>query len=263
MWSCVGWSNVAKPDHPTHDRALAAAFDGQAARFERAPVQTDPAALARLVAFADLPAGSLVLDAGCGPGLVSRALLDAGHRVVGVDLSSEMIERARLRCPDRATLLQGSLYEIDPGGPFDATISRYVLHHIADPLAFLRKQVELLRPGGVVILSDHTASAGADAARWHNEIEVLRDRTHTANLSPGTIVDLFLAAGLEDVRLVEESFSLDFDEWFDRGTPSLPKAEVRAWIEAGPPSRGFSSRPEADGQLAIDCWRALVRGVKP
>jgi SAM-dependent methyltransferase len=256
---------VAKPDRPTHDRALAAAFDGQAARFERAPVQTDPAALARLVAFADLPAGSLVLDAGCGPGLVSRALLDAGCQVVGVDLSAEMIDRARLRCPDpgRTSFVQGSLYELDAGGPFDAAISRYVLHHVADPLAFVRRQVDLLRPGGIVILSDHTASADPDAARWHNEIEVLRDATHRANLSPGTIVDLFLSAGLEDVRLVEESFSLDFDEWFDRGTTSVPKPEVRARIEAGPPSRGFSARAEAGGRLAIDCWRVIVRGVKP
>jgi hypothetical protein len=36
-----------------HDQALATAFDGQAAKFERAPVQSDPAALERLVRAAD------------------------------------------------------------------------------------------------------------------------------------------------------------------------------------------------------------------
>ena len=78
-----------------HDRALSRAFDGQAERFERAPVQSDPALLARLVAFAALPAGASVLDAGCGPGLVAEAFLAAGHAVRGVDLSPEMIRRAR------------------------------------------------------------------------------------------------------------------------------------------------------------------------
>ncbi|MBV8555706.1 MAG: hypothetical protein JO116_09080, partial [Planctomycetaceae bacterium] len=42
----------------THDQDLALAFDDQAAKFERAPVQSDPEALGRLVRAADLPAGS-------------------------------------------------------------------------------------------------------------------------------------------------------------------------------------------------------------
>ena len=119
-----------------HDRDLASAFDGQAAQFEKAPVQTDPAALARLVAEANLPPDSSVLDAGCGPGLVSLAFLEAGHRVVGVDLSDEMIARARARCArfgDRARFERRSLFDPSPVGPFDASISRYVLHHVADP----------------------------------------------------------------------------------------------------------------------------------
>jgi hypothetical protein len=41
---------------------VAEAFDGQAEKFERGPVQTDPAGLQRLVALAALPAGAHVLD---------------------------------------------------------------------------------------------------------------------------------------------------------------------------------------------------------
>src|SRR5215470_11611244 len=116
-----------------HDQALATAFDGQAAKFERAAVQSDPAALQRLVEAADLSPDCLVLDAGCGPGLVSDALLKAGHRIVGVDLSAEMIARARIRCAgygDRAHFTQISLFDHTLTGPFEATISRYVLHHV-------------------------------------------------------------------------------------------------------------------------------------
>ena len=78
-----------------HDQDLSRAFDSQAPKFERAPVQSDPVAIERLVREAGLPPGGLVLDAGCGPGLVAAAFLEAGFRLVGVDLSAEMIARAR------------------------------------------------------------------------------------------------------------------------------------------------------------------------
>ncbi len=142
-----------------HDRALAQAFDAQAERFERAPVQSDPIALARLVTFADLPADSRILDAGCGPGLVSEAFLSAGHRVHGVDLSAEMVARARRRCDPhyvgRCQFEQGSVFDHVPARLYDAAVSRYVVHHVTDQLAFIRRQVDLIQPGGVLVVSDH------------------------------------------------------------------------------------------------------------
>jgi SAM-dependent methyltransferase len=251
-----------------HDRSLAEAFDGQAARFERAPVQSDPEALARLVVFAALPEGSRVLDAGCGPGLVSEAFLRAGHSVVGVDLSAEMVARARRRCDPfggRARFEQVSAYDptLDALAPFDATVSRYVVHHVTDAPAFVARQVALLRPGGVLVVNDHATDPDPVLADLHEQLERARDTTHTRNLTAGGLADLLASAGLVDVRLTEESFTLDFDEWFDRGTPSAPKAEVRARLLEGPPLRGFRPTLLGDGSVRIDCVRALVRGVKP
>jgi len=250
----------------THDRALAEAFDGQADRFERAPVQSDPAALARLVAFAGFDAEALVLDAGCGPGLVSEAFLEGGCRVVGVDLSAEMVARARRRCErfgDRARFDRQSIFAPIQGGPFDAAVSRYVLHHVFDPLGFVRRQVEFLRPGGLLVVCDHATDPDKALADRHEVLERQRDETHTRNLTAGGLVDLLAAAGLADVRLVEEPFTLDFDEWFDRGTPSAPKAEVRARLLEGPPARGFRPTALPGGAVRIDCVRALVRGRAP
>jgi SAM-dependent methyltransferase len=249
-----------------HERELADAFDGQAAQFEKAPVQSDPAALERLVRFADLPPDSYIFDAGCGPGLLSEALLAAGHRVFGVDLSAEMIGRARKRCErfgQAADFEQQSVFDPRIHGPFDASISRLVAHHMTDPAVFLWRQAGLLRPGGVLVVSDHTTDPFTDRARWHQEIERGRDRTHTRNLTPGELVDLLAGAGLADIRLVEQAFTLDFDEWFDRGSPSLPKEEVKRRILSGEQARGFSATPQEAGKIRIDCWLAMVRGMKP
>ena len=250
-----------------HDADLATAFDGQAARFERAPVQTDPEALRRLVAAADFPPDSPIFDAGCGPGLVSHALLEAGHRVVGFDLSPEMIGRARARCAPFGDRARFEPRSVDSGpiesGAFDGAISRYVLHHVVDPRAFLDHQVRRVRAGGLIVLSDQTTDADAARAAEHAAIEVARDRTHTRNLTRDGIVALFRAAGLGSIRAVEEPFRLDFDEWFDRGTPAAPKGEVRARLVALPPARGFRVEPEPDGRLTLHCWRATVRGVVP
>jgi SAM-dependent methyltransferase len=248
------------------DEELAEAFDRQAERFEKAPVQTDPAALGRLVGFAELPPRSLVLDAGCGPGLVSAAFLAAGHGVVGVDLSAEMVARARRRCAEfgaRARFEQLSLFDPAFGGPFDAAVSRYVLHHTPDPGAFVRRQAELLRTGGVVVLCDHTTDPDAALASHHHSLEGARDRTHARNATSGELVDLFGTAGLGEVRLVEEPFTLDFDEWFDRGTPVEDREVVRRRLLAGPVVRGFRAEVLPSGAVQVHCWRVLVRGSKP
>ncbi len=246
-----------------HDQDLAAAFDGQAERFERATVARDAASLARFVALAALPSGARLLDGGCGPGLVAEAFLDAGCEVLGVDLSGEMIRRARQRCARfgaRARFEQKSLHDLQ-GERFDAAVSRNVLHHVEDPAAFVRAQAALLRPGGVLLASDITADPDPERRRWANGIETARDRTHTRSLTPGELLDVFAGAGLGDLRLSEEGVELDYDEWFDRGTPAEAKETVRARLLQGT-ARGFAPERRADGGVAIHVLRGVVRGVK-
>ena len=145
--------------------------------------------------------------------------------------------------------VQVSLYDpaLDRLAPFDGALSRYVLHHVLDPPRFVARQLEILRPEGILVVSDHTTDPLPERAAHHEAIERARDRTHTTNLTAGQLVDLFGRAGLEQITFAEESYVLDFDEWFDRGTPQDSKENVRAMILAEPAIRGFRAALQPGG----------------
>ena len=59
---------------------------------------------------------------------------------------------------------------------------------------------------------------------------------------------------------VSAELTLDFDEWFDRGTPTEDKATVRSWLLEGPSPRGFAPTALPSGHVRVDCERSIVRG---
>ena len=128
---------------------------------------------------------------------------------------------------------------------------------------FLGRALDLLRPGGVLVVCDHLTDPDPGRADHHERLERARDRSHTRSRTGGQIVDLFAAAGLSGITMIEEPYDLDFDEWFDRGSPDATKDEVRAALLNGPPVRGFTPNVRDDASIRILGIRAIVRGVKP
>src|SRR3954468_6104276 len=78
-----------------------------------------------------------VVDIGCGVGRLSRAASGRAHRVYGVDVSAEMIERAKSynRHLDNVEWLVGDGRHLNgvPDAGADAVISHVVFQHIPDP----------------------------------------------------------------------------------------------------------------------------------
>ncbi|WP_171163890.1 class I SAM-dependent methyltransferase [Streptomyces sp. I05A-00742] len=104
-----------------------------------------------------LPPGSRILDVGCGTGLpTARQLVEAGHEVVGIDLSAGMLDLARVHVPG-ATFHEADLAELRDGrlGTFDGVAAFFALLMLPRPEIphALRLLHELLRPGGLMALS--------------------------------------------------------------------------------------------------------------
>jgi ubiquinone/menaquinone biosynthesis C-methylase UbiE len=127
---------------------------------------TDPTFVAYREAYLaamDLPPAAAVLDAGCGTGVVARALAARdgfAGTVTGVDLSPEFIAVAgRLAreeaVAERVEFLTGDAHDLDfPAASFDAVVAHTLVSHVRDPLAVLGEVARVVRPGGSVAVFD-------------------------------------------------------------------------------------------------------------
>ncbi|MGW6929840.1 class I SAM-dependent methyltransferase [Lentzea sp. NPDC054927] len=113
-----------------------------------------------------LPAGSAsVADLGCGTGSLSVLLAQAGHDVRGVDLSPRMVAAAQAKADNAgvpAVFVQGDAsHPPYPPASCDVVLARHVLWALPDPAAALRCWVNLLKPGGLLVLVEGRWSTGA------------------------------------------------------------------------------------------------------
>lgn len=100
-------------------------------------------------------AGRKVLDAGCGPGLYLRELLERGAEVTGFDASPVMVALATQQVPagvriDRAVLGEPLPYR---DGVFDLVVCALAIHYVCDRTAAFAELCRVLRPGGAVVVS--------------------------------------------------------------------------------------------------------------
>jgi len=122
--------------------------------------------LARL----ELAGDELVLDAGCGSGRITQALIQRlpRGRVIAVDQSASMVAAARERLGETAEVRELDLLELELDEPADAILSTATFHWIADhELLFARLRAALC-PGGALV-----AQCGGEG-----NIDVLRGEAH-------------------------------------------------------------------------------------
>ena len=133
------------PLGPRYDRMGALLSFGQDPRWRRFMVDRLPRD------------GGHVLDVATGTGLVAREIARrSAARIVGIDLSPEMLHGARAaigrdRLEARVSLCLGQAERLPFGdGAFDAVTFTYLLRYVNDPAATLAELARVLKPGGVL-----------------------------------------------------------------------------------------------------------------
>lgn len=147
-----------------HAGEMAAGYDEQMAASPLA--QAD-------VAFCEkaFPIPGRLLDLGCGTGRLCRHFAAKGYECVGVDLSDEMLEKARAAC-GFATFLKGNITELnDLNEPFDYVACLFstlgMVRGEENRTKVIANAFRLLKPGGRFVLHVHNRSfAGLGWKKW-------------------------------------------------------------------------------------------------
>jgi trans-aconitate 2-methyltransferase len=112
-----------------------------------------------------------VLDAGCGSGRITQALIERlpdGH-VIALDASQSMVDVARERLPD-ADVRRVDLLELELDEPIDAILSTATFHLIADHERLFARLRAALKPGGRLV-AQCGGEGNIDVLRGHaNEV---------------------------------------------------------------------------------------------
>lgn len=136
---------------------------------------------ADLLARVHADAPRLVVDLGCGPGNLTASLAERwpSARVVGVDSSPQMVDRARSAGDGRLEVVLADLRTWRPDAPVDVLVSNATLHWVPGHLELLGSLVDMLAPSGWLALQV-PASFGepahvllrelAESGRWRDRI---------------------------------------------------------------------------------------------
>lgn len=152
---------------------------------------TDPAMLDAI----GPPAGSAVLDAGCGEGYLSRILARSGAIVTGVDSSTKLIEAARTQNLTDKLPISFDIANADElpyqDNMFDLVVCNHLINDLHDPGKAISEFARILRSGGrLIILMLHPCFYNKHA-----------ERDQTTNR--------LIAVSYFETRNVEQTFEVD------------------------------------------------------
>ena len=162
---------------------------------------------------------SRILEIGCGSGFMLFPLVQAGHGCVAIEPSGIFSDYVR----DRGIPCYRSIDEMraNAGEAFDLIFHYYVMEHLADPVAFLRAQLGLLKPGGRIVFEVPNANDALTTLykipAYERFIWVVSHRWYFTERSLTTAITM--AGGRGEVRLDQRYDLSNHLVWARDGRP--------------------------------------------
>lgn len=248
----------------SHEQRLEQEFSRQAPTFGHA--QTffgDPGLNGWILEQLSLDQGDCVLDVAGGAGHLARALAPHVHQVVVADATPAMLDvgRAVTRRESVRNLLfvRADAYALPfVDESFDLAVCRFALHHMTDPSRAVAEMARVVRANGQIAVVD-MVSGGAR----HDELERLRDPSHTSALPAGVLEELVASESAELIADSMRDQELPFEPWLRQAATAEPAAAtIREALEAelaGGPATGLRAGRDGEGAMTItQRWRCLV-----
>jgi ubiquinone/menaquinone biosynthesis C-methylase UbiE len=159
----------------------------------------------------------LAIDVACGPGTFTRPLAARVGKAIGVDLTPAMVEKARAEAARdgiaNIEFVGGDIYALPFEDNFAGIVScGYAFHHMTEPQRALAEMARVVRPGGRLALTDIIVPEGCDGD-FQNDVERVRDPSHTSTQSFANFHAMIAALGLRAVSQHIHDNWHDFDVW--------------------------------------------------
>jgi ubiquinone/menaquinone biosynthesis C-methylase UbiE len=165
-----------------------------------------------------------VLDVCGGAGHLSRRLADRAREFVVIDLTPEVMDAGRRGAEDEGVqnvrFVEGDAAAMPfEDHSFDVAVSRFAFHHLENPEAVAQEMARVVRPGGHVAIVDMV-----DGGDRHNELERLRDPSHTNALAEEELMSLLRGVGASIVARDERRQAIPAKPWLERAHTTTEEA---------------------------------------